>query len=84
MNVTEPINIVIAVVGGLFPLMYIYFVNRFVNHDLEHTDEIAEQAGQTHHTAIINTEIPDGHAAHAADDELLPLHHHHHHGAIAH
>ena len=76
MDVTEPINIVIAVAGSIPPLIYLFFANRFANQDLEHTDEIADTGGgQTHHTAIINTEVSDGHAAHAADEELHLLHH---------
>ena len=72
-----PAIIIIALVCCVIPVAYVYFVNVFVNHDLEQTDELADtDPGQTHHTGIINTHTPDGHTDHAADDELLPSHRH--------
>lgn len=82
MYATELINYLLVGAGFSCPIIYLYFVNRCVNNDLEYTDQLAEQPGQTHNTAIINIEAPNGHAEHAYDDELLSQFHHE--AAVAH
>ncbi len=69
MHSTELINYVIAAIGASFPITYLLIVNRCIKGDLQRTDKIAEEPGQTHNTAILDLHAPDGHAAHAATDE---------------
>jgi len=68
---TEFINIIIAICGAACPITYVYFVSRYVEADLEHTDLIAEQPGQTHNTAIIDEKAVDGHAEYACGHPVI-------------
>lgn len=79
MHSTELINYVISFCAASLPVVYLFCVARGINSDLQHTDQIAEQPGQTHNTAIIDLHAKDGHTAHAAGKDL------HHEGlAFAH
>jgi len=79
MHSTELINYVISFSAASLPVIYLFCVARGIKGDLERTDLIAEEPGQTHNTAIIDLHASDGHAPHAAGEDL------HHEGlAFAH
>lgn len=79
MYLTEPINVLIALFGASLPITYVYIVSRCMKGDLVHTDEIAEEPGQTHNTAIIDEKATDGHSEYACGHpvvhhDLAPAH----------
>lgn len=70
MHSTDLINYVISFCAASLPVIYLFCVARGINGDLQDTDQIAEQPGQTHNTAIIDLHAKDGHTAHATGDKL--------------
>jgi hypothetical protein len=61
MIATDPINYPIAATAAALPVAYLMIVVRTAKGDIEHTEEISREPGQTNHTGILDLHSADGH-----------------------